>query len=355
MGGGRGGGVRKLCRGMKEGCVWEKNRVISTGKEPDMIDTAGAQPRATWVERTTQIRITLGEFCLANVGFRAMTLPGFDWRYPIDITDQLIQSLLQSPVEAVYLSSFPTSGRLPRLSFRKYWFRYVPWQAGRHYIDLDGTFQQYLGRFSAKSRNTLARGARKFAEASGGAVDFREYRHPDDMSAFHEAASQVTRKTFQHKLLKSGLPLTDDFRGKLFELAALDKFRGYILFHGKSPVAFMYCTAHNDVLTGQVAGYDPAFQQYSPGTLLLYHILNRVFSEGRFRVFDFGIGESSYKDFFGTGVASCAAVYHFAYTPKNVAFLGAHLATWFVSAAVVKILSVLRIKDFVKKAIRRAS
>lgn len=320
-----------------------------------MIDTTGAQPSTSWIERSTQIRITLGEFCLANIRFRAVTLPGLDWRYPLDIADEVIQRQLQSRVDTVYLSSLHAPEHLPRVSFRKHWFRYVPAQVGRHYVDLDGTFQEYLRRFSAKSRNTLTRRMRKFSEANGGAVDFREYRNPDDLSAFYEAASEVTVKTYQYKLLKSGLPQNDEFRSKLVELARLNRFRGYVLFHGKSPVAFAHCTAQNDILTYQCPGYDPAFQQYSPGTVLLYHILDRIFSERRFRIFDFGTGEAAYKSFFGTGTAPCAAVYHFAYTPKNLAFLGVHLTAWSVSAAAVRILSVLRIKDSIKKAIRRAA
>jgi hypothetical protein len=319
-----------------------------------MIDTTGVPANGSWVERSTQVRITLGEFCLAKVSFRAMTLPDLDWRYPVDIADETIERQLQSGAKAVYLSYSPASGRLPRVSFRKHGFRYVPWQAGRHYINLDGTFQDYLSRFGAKSRKNLNRSVRLFAEASGGAVDFREYRSVEDISAFYESASEVAVKTYQHRLLKSGLPLTDDFRGKLVELATLDGFRGYILFQGESPAAFAYCTAQNDVLTYQVPGYDPAFQQYSPGTVLLYHILSRVFSERRFRVFDFGIGEAFYKSFFGTGVAPCASVYHFAYTAKNLIFLGAHLGAWSVSAGVVQMLSALGIRDFIKKALRRA-
>jgi len=318
-----------------------------------MTSTTGAQANASWVERSTQIRIVLGEFCLGHVRFRGATLTGLDWRRPIEIDEEAIERHLQSGAEVVYLASLPTTERLPRLCFRKHWVRYVPARIGRHYIDLEGTFQDYLRSFAAKQRNNLTRPVRRFIEASEGTVDFREYRHPDDMSAFYEAASPVTVKTFQHRLLKSGLPQSDDFRRKLLELAELDKFRGYVLFHDKSPIAFGYCLSQNDILTYQVSGYDPDFRQYSPGTLLLYYMLERVFAERRFRIFDFGTGDAFYKSFFSTGVAPCAVVYHFAYTPKNLAFLGAHLAAWLISTAIVKTLSALGIRDFVKKAFRR--
>jgi GNAT acetyltransferase-like protein len=319
-----------------------------------MTDTAGAQCSSSWVAKSTRIRITLGEFCVANIRFRAVTLPDLDWRNPIHIADEEIQRQLQTGVEAVYLSSAPTTEHLPRLCFRKYGVRYIPWQAGRHYIDLDGTFQDYLSRLKSKARNTLTRHVRKFAEASGGTIDFREYHSADEIAVFYDLASQISVKTYQHHLLKSGLSQTEDFRRALLELAERGRLWAYIIFHNHSPVAYMYNTAHNDLLVSQTIGYDPAFRQYAPGNVLHYQVLNRVFSERRFRVFDFGTGESFHKSFFGTGVTPCAAVYYFAYTPKNLVFLGVHLGAWFVSATVVRLLSALRAKEFVKRTLRRA-
>jgi hypothetical protein len=315
-------------------------------------DTVGA-PSSSWVESSTQVRIVIGEFCLAKIRFRVMTLPHLDWRYPVDITNEAIHGLLQSNVKAIYLPSFCAPERLPRLCFRKKSVRYVPWQGGRYYVDLDGTFQEYLRRFKAKSRKNLTRSVRIIAEASCGTIDFREYRHVGDMSAFYAEASQITKKTYQHRLLKSGLPQTEDFCRRLVELAGLGRVRGYILFFRKSPVAFAYCTVQDDVLTYQIIGYDPAFQQYSPGTVLLHCILDRIFSERRFRVFDFGTGEASYKSFFSTDAAPSAVVYELAYTPKNLVFLGVHLAASLTSSATAKILSAFGTKDYVKKFFRR--
>jgi CelD/BcsL family acetyltransferase involved in cellulose biosynthesis len=45
-------------------------------------------------------------------------------------------------------------------------------------------------------------------------------------------------------------------------------------------------------------GHDPAFGQFSPGTVLLFLILERLFAERRFRVFDFGGMAAEYKVFF---------------------------------------------------------
>ncbi|MFV0644497.1 MAG: GNAT family N-acetyltransferase, partial [Sphingomonadaceae bacterium] len=46
----------------------------------------------------------------------------------------------------------------------------------RHYIDMQDSFADYMGRFSGKTRSTLRRKIRKFAAAGGGSLDVREYR-----------------------------------------------------------------------------------------------------------------------------------------------------------------------------------
>ncbi len=102
----------------------------------------------SWVQRPTEIRITLGEFCIASVRFRAAIPAAFDWRSPCPIRDDEIQTQFGSGVQTVFFPSWLTSGHLPRFSFRRYGLRYVPSHFARHYIILAGTFQEYLSGFS---------------------------------------------------------------------------------------------------------------------------------------------------------------------------------------------------------------
>lgn len=322
------------------------------GSDQSMTNPPASRVSGAWINRPTDVRITLGEFCLAKVRFRAATLSGLDWRFPLGSADEMFREQLQTGVEVVYVPSLPVSGRLPRLSIRASGIRYVPGQAGRCYIDLEGTFQEYLAHFGSKPRKNLVRSVRLLSEASGGTIDFREYRTVEEAAEFYTVASNLSEKTYQEKLLKSGLPQTDDFRRAYFELARQDRVRGYILFLHGEPIAYAYCTTQNDIFTYQIIGYDPAFAQHSPGTVLLYLLLEGLFSEKRFTIFDFGTGEASYKKSFSTGESSCAVVYHFRYSPKNLIFLAAHSAAWLASISIVKSLSALRIKGIVKKLLR---
>src|SRR5207302_1769781 len=99
--------------------------------------------------------------------------------------------------------------------------RYVPGRIVRHYLDLSGTFDAYLAKFSSKTRSTLKKKVRRFAERSGGTIDWREYRTAAEARQFHQLARVVAEKTYQEHLLDAALPADDAFvRGLEAEFAA---------------------------------------------------------------------------------------------------------------------------------------
>ena len=328
---------------------------MGMGSEDTLTQTSTVEPDVCWVRRRTEIRLTLGELALGTIQFQAAVLPDARWRTATEVTEGDIATELRSGVDAVCLKSLPTAEHLPRIRFQRNAMRYVPTHFKRHYVVITGSFPEYVKQLSAKLRKNVTRSVRKFADAGGGSVDFREYRRPAEMADFFEVASQVSIKTYQHKLLKAGLPQTAEFRRKIVELAAEDRVRGYLLYLNGSPVAFAYCTVDGELLTYQTPGYDPAYGVYSPGIVLLYHILDRVISEGLVRVFDFGTGDAFYKDAFATGTAACAAVYYFRYNPKTLVFVAVHTSLCLLSAAAVKLLKALHVKDLAKKIFRRAA
>src|SRR3546814_12668167 len=71
----------------------------------------------------------------------------------------------------------------------------------RSYASLEDGFDAYLASFSGKSRSTLKRKLRKLAERSGGILDIRSFRAPEDVDAFHRDARGVSAKSYQGRLL----------------------------------------------------------------------------------------------------------------------------------------------------------
>ena len=194
---------------------------------------------------------------------------------------------------------------------------------------------------------------KKFGEFCGGQLDWREFRKNEDMDEFYENAREVSKKTYQERLLDAGLPDEEEFRQEMHALASQDRARGYILFCAAKPIAYLFCSMREGgILIYRYLGYDPEFQSWSPGTMLNYVVLETLFNEGGFRMFDFTEGEGTHKRFFSTGSTRCADVYHFRRTAKNYLILYLHNAADFVSTSAVRVLDKLGLKARLKKFFR---
>jgi hypothetical protein len=205
--------------------------------------------------------------------------------------------------------SHPIRTRLPTLSKQDGWLLYAPRQYQRFSVNLSGKFEEYLGGFSAKTRSGLRRKIRKFAEASGGVIDFRDYRTPEQMAIFFPFARQVSAKTYQERLLRIGIPADDAFIASAQRLAERDAVRAYLLFLHGEPTSYLYCPVRQGVLAYDYLGFDPCCASLSPGTVLQFLALEALFAEQRFAVFDFTEGEGQHKELFSTASCLCGDVY----------------------------------------------
>ena len=164
---------------------------------------------------------------------------------------------------------------------------------------------------------TLQRKVRAFA--TGGALDVRDYHQPSCLPEFRRLGRVISTKTYQEKLYAAGLPDDDSYWTEAAGLAAVNRLRAYILFRLGEPAAYLMCPVTEDgTLIYEHLGYDPGFARSSPGTVLQYVAFERLFAEGRFRLFDFTEGEGAHKALFSTGSARCADIYYFRKTSRNL-------------------------------------
>ncbi|MHC4165023.1 MAG: GNAT family N-acetyltransferase, partial [Planctomycetota bacterium] len=226
-------------------------------------------------------------------------------------------------------------------------------QYERRYVDLGGTFDDYLKRFSSKSRSTLQRKVRKFGQLCGGEADWRAYRTRAEMDEFYRLAREVSRKTYQERLLDAGLPESDEFREEMLEAAERDGTRGYLLFHESRPVAYLHCPIHDGVVFYGYLGYDPEYAKWSPGTVLQRLALERLFEEAGLRMFDFTEGEGRHKSFFSTHSVLCADIYYLRRSLRNRCLVRLHSGLDAFSRALVRLLDRLGLKERIKRLIRR--
>jgi len=251
--------------------------------------------------------------------------------------------------------SHPVAEALPKLSMDGRWIRYVPRQYKRFYVNLSGDFETYLNHFSSKSKSTLLRKVRKLAEASGGKIDWREYRSPEELLEFHRLARELSSRTYQERLLDSGLPGADAFKQRMLDQASRSLVRAYLLFINDKPAAYVYCPLESGILLYEYVGFDPAHQQLSPGTVLQYLILKQLFDEGGYRIFDFTEGEGQQKAFFATHHAQCADIYLYRRTPWNLLAVRAHLGIDGLSRRLGDALDRIGLKAAVKRLVRKVA
>lgn len=175
----------------------------------------------------------------------------------------------------------------------------------RCYARLDGGFDSYLAGFPAKRRSTLKRKARKLAERSGGALDVRCYRTEEEIAAFHALARALSARTYQERLLDSGLPDGPEALAGMRALARLGRVRGWLLFMEGAPIAYLYAPAEGGALLYAHLGYDPDHADLSPGTVLQLEAMRQLMTERDFALFDFTEGEGRHKTSFATGGIDC--------------------------------------------------
>src|SRR4029077_20369189 len=107
-----------------------------------------------WLELTRHFRFTLAGMFIGAVSVRCMTLLGPLGRRPQPLTPSLFD-LLPDGARALHICAQTISARLPRVSRLGRAIRYVPLQGRRFFVDLNGSFEAYFGKFSAKTRNTM--------------------------------------------------------------------------------------------------------------------------------------------------------------------------------------------------------
>jgi CelD/BcsL family acetyltransferase involved in cellulose biosynthesis len=259
---------------------------------------------------------------------------------------------LDEDVEVVVTRSHPVADRLAPVTRQGNAIRYTVAHYMRYHADLQGSFDQYLQKFSGKTRNTLRRKVRHFLSQGVGS-GIREFKRPDQMAEFCHLARTVSALTYQERLLNAGLPSDAAFVERLIDMAHNDAVRAYVLMLNGEAIAYLCCPAIKDVLLYTYLGYDPAHADLSPGTVLQYLAFEALFAEHRFRAFDFTEGQGEHKQFFGTHAALCADVCYFRRTLSSYAWIGAHRILNALSIAAAHLLDRWGLKSVVKRFLRR--
>lgn len=320
--------------------------------------TAAVQPFApAWEETEALLRYSLSDYSLFSVRLLGRTYavplaPLLPATFQSDLEELLKSAPADIPV--LCIRNLPLAGYVPRIQFANGRLKYTLNQNYQYYADLRGSFDNYLASLSGKSRSTLRRKVKKFANMNGGTVDWRVYTTAEQMSVYHNLARQVAVKTYQERLFHGALPAGKRFRSELQELASAGRIRGYVMFSKDAPIAYLHLPIHAGIVEYAYLGYDPAHAALSPGSVLLYSALEDLFSEQRFSYFDFSYGAGQTKEVFSTGKYLRADAFYFTRSLKHCVLAYGHMALNSTSAALGLGLERIHLRASVKKLLRRS-
>lgn len=308
-----------------------------------------------WQLRPVPLKFQFGDWTLFSVTLRLQVSS-------IELKDEMpAQAEPEAPdgvdgagAQGFLIRGLPVAESLPALSRQGRFLRYAPLQYDHCYIDLRTTFQAYRDKFSSKTRSTIQRKIRKYAEHCGGEVPWRSYKTRQEVPEFLSLARKVSALSYQERLLGVGIPDTEEFASQACALADEDRLRAYVLFHGERPVAYLYCPVHEGVVVYAYLGYDPAFMQWSVGTILQWLALEQLFDEARFTYFDFTEGQSDHKRLFSTHQRRCANVYFIRSSMWTRALVAAHRGLDRSAGLAGQLLERWGLKARVKRLIRFA-
>jgi len=204
-------------------------------------------------------------------------------------------SVTSLPEDRLAAMTYASGGMLP----------FVRQRYTRYYTDFAGGFDGWFDGLSANTRQQLRRKAKKIAAESGGDLDVRAFRTPHELEEFHDIARRISLRTYQERLLGSGLPDTPEFLQSMVALAAADQVRAWLLHIHGEPAAYLYCPIVGDTVIYAHVGHDPAFNDLSPGQVLHLEAMRDLFDEGRHAKFDFTEGEGQHKRQLASGGVAC--------------------------------------------------
>jgi hypothetical protein len=265
-------------------------------------------PRASQPEEAAQPRLTALKF---EIGARTlMAVQRALVRVPLTLDDARgaalpVLSPLARDAHGYAITSLPEALCAPLVAASGGMLPFVRQRYTRYFVDFGVGFDGWWNGLSSNARQGLRRKAKKIAAQSGGDLDVRQYSTPEELEAFHDIARRISLRTYQERLLGSGLPDSPEFIASMLALAAAGQVRAWLLHIAGEPAAYLYCPVEGEVVIYAHVGHDPAFNDLSPGAVLQLEAMRDLFEEGTFARFDFTEGEGQHKRQLATGGVEC--------------------------------------------------
>ncbi|WOX06604.1 GNAT family N-acetyltransferase [Microbulbifer pacificus] len=189
-----------------------------------------------------------------------------------------------------------------------------PVKIARWFTELLDSHGRPIAANSAKTRSGFRRKDRKLVEAFNGAVEIREIRDPKKVTEYLKMAVKIGAAGYQRSI---GVGVKDDpIWNSVFRIHAENgNFRGYLLEAEGEPIAYIVGPVVDGTFSLLATSYLPKHSRLAPGTYLLRRVIERLQDEG-IRWIDYGEGDYSYKELYGTYRREDASMNYYASSPR---------------------------------------
>ncbi|MGP0593583.1 GNAT family N-acetyltransferase [Nitrospira sp. T9] len=163
------------------------------------------------------------------------------------------------------------------------------------YLPIRNSWEDFYKTLSRKMRASLRKDI-KAIESEGGAINVIDYSTPGAVDGGLELVRSISKASWQSK---EGTDLFSGRDGSFYQrFAKIAASRGWlqlrILFLRSQPIAFTYDVCFGKTVYGLKTGFDRNYQKFSPGKVLLRHILEDYFSR-QFQEMNFMGAADAYK------------------------------------------------------------
>ncbi|MBD3315653.1 MAG: GNAT family N-acetyltransferase [Chitinivibrionales bacterium] len=312
----------------------------------------------------SDIHFSIGERRLLTLRVRSLTVLGKDilLESPTYLTP-IIQQLSESKTDydMILIKRLATESALWKhihcdTYLTKQFFIYTPFGPARnHFIELPGTWDDYLAQLKPKVRHELRRKVRKMKNTYAQSIVVRRFTDESNCNEYLSSVRAVAAASWQRK--RVGVRTIDNSDKATYEcvtgFARKKLLRGYILYAKGYPVAYAFGLQYNGLYHIREIAYDQHCQTTAPGVVLCYYILKDLYEYQKPTVCDFGYGDARYKQELCNNSRVEKTTWLLKRKVSNHLWSTFHRATMMVQHAAGNVFSQLNIKEQALGSLRR--
>lgn len=189
------------------------------------------------------------------------------------------------------------------------YFVYVPeglrtW----HWLDFGDRKDGFLPNIGRKGRYNLRRSVRCLEEKGGGKVECVRIDSEAQVEEFLNAAAAVSDRSWQKRDIGLQVTNTESDAVRYKDLVRHGLLRSYLLKCGGQAIAYAVGYEYQRVFYYVQIAYDESWAAHSPGTVLLYLLLEDLYNNSDSTLVNFGSGDVMYKSRFSNNQCKDATV-----------------------------------------------